>query len=315
MNPAKEPEGAPMYFCRGLSDDHLLAPDAACFSMRLPPKADNGGGLFGAGNSHANLSKHTRDYLDGLGVNDADTSAPSARLIWMHALAIGYSPAYRTENADGLRGDWPRIPLPAVRMVLENSAVLGQQVAALLDTETDVSGVTSGKITAVLKTIALISKTGGGQLDVAGSDLAVTAGWGHAGKAGVTMPAKGRLTERPYDESELAPIETEAASREVSTKTIRELLGTMTCDVYLNGAAYWRNIPSNVWEYYIGGYQVIKKWLSYRELELLGRALTPEEAREVTNMARRIAAIILLQPKLDENYRTVKAAAFDWPAK
>ena len=31
----------------------------------------------------------------------------------MHALAIGYSPAYLSENADGIRRDWPRIPLPA----------------------------------------------------------------------------------------------------------------------------------------------------------------------------------------------------------
>jgi hypothetical protein len=30
-------------------------------------------------------------------------------------------------------------------------------------------------------------------------------------------------------------------------------------------------------------------------------------------MARRIAAIILLQPKLDENYHKIKAAAFNWP--
>ena len=67
-----------------------------------------------------------------------------------------------------------------------------------------------------------------------------------------------------------------------------------------------------MWEYYIGGYQVIKKWLSYREDEILGRALKPEEAREVMNMARRIAAIILLQPKLDENYRNVAAAAAVW---
>jgi hypothetical protein len=41
----------------------------------------------------------------------------------------------------------------------------------------------------------------------------------------------------------------------------------------------------------------------------LGRALTPDEAREVTHMARRIAALILLQPELDQNYQTVKSAA------
>jgi hypothetical protein len=48
--------------------------------------------------------------------------------------------------------------------------------------------------------------------------------------------------------------------------------------------------------------------LSYREHELLGRPLTPDEAREVTHMARRIAALILLQPALDQNYATVKSA-------
>ena len=75
-----------------------------------------------------------------------------------------------------------------------------------------------------------------------------------------------------------------------------QLLGERTFDIYLNEVAYWKNIPAKVWEYTIGGYQVIKKWLSYREDDLLGRPLTPDEAREVMNMARRIAAIILLQP-------------------
>jgi hypothetical protein len=67
-----------------------------------------------------------------------------------------------------------------------------------------------------------------------------------------------------------------------------------------------------VWEYTLGGYQVNKKWLSYRERPLLGRSLTVEEARYVGEMARRIAAIVLLGPALDENYRAVKASTFDW---
>ena len=53
-------------------------------------------------------------------------------------------------------------------------------------------------------------------------------------------------------------------------------------DVYLNESACWRDIPAPVWDFTIGGYQVIKKWLSYREFALLGRALTPDEAREVS---------------------------------
>ena len=86
-------------------------------------------------------------------------------------------------------------------------------------------------------------------------------------------------------------------------------LGATTRDVYLNGVAYWANIPAKVWAYTIGGYQVMKKWLSYRERALLGRALTAEEVREVTHMARRIAAILLLAPALDANYRAVMGAA------
>ena len=71
----------------------------------------------------------------------------------------------------------------------------------------------------------------------------------------------------------------------------------------------------NVWEYYVGGYQVVKKWLSYREAKVLGRAIKPEEAREFMNIARRLTAIVLMQPALDENYRRVKAATYVWPAK
>ena len=42
--------------------------------------------------------------------------------------------------------------------------------------------------------------------------------------------------------------------------------------------------------------------------KLLDRSLTVEEARYVTEMARRIAAILLLSPALDANYRAAKQA-------
>jgi hypothetical protein len=90
-------------------------------------------------------------------------------------------------------------------------------------------------------------------------------------------------------------------------------LGETTNDVYLNDTAFWGNVPEAVWDYTIGGYQVMKKWLSYREQDLLGRALSLDEVREVTDMARRIAAILLLGPRLDANYRAVRDAAYPWP--
>jgi hypothetical protein len=90
-------------------------------------------------------------------------------------------------------------------------------------------------------------------------------------------------------------------------------LGETTLDVYLNDTAYWSNVPQAVWAYTIGGYQVIKKWLSYREKAMLGRGLKMEEAEYVTEMVRRIAALILLQPDLDANYEAVKADTWPWP--
>jgi hypothetical protein len=142
--------------------------------------------------------------------------------------------------------------------------------------------------------------------------LAVTAGWGHAGKGGVTMPGKGKLIERDY-----APEEIEAFNHppieEMMPEQILDCLGRTTFDIYLNDVAYFRNVPQKVWDYTIGGYQVMKKWLSYRESGLLGRSLTLDEVREVTNMARRIAAILLLTPRLDANYRAVCAATYPWP--
>jgi hypothetical protein len=62
--------------------------------------------------------------------------------------------------------------------------------------------------------------------------------------------------------------------------------------------AYWRNVPARVWDYAIGGYQVIKRWLSYREKALLGLGLTIDEAQEVSHTARRIAALVLLKEAL-----------------
>jgi hypothetical protein len=84
--------------------------------------------------------------------------------------------------------------------------------------------------------------------------------------------------------------------------------------VYLNNLAYWKNIPGRVWDYTIGGYQVIKKWLSYRERAILGRGLTMDEVHTVRDIARRIAAIILKEPALDADYAAVKSSIYPWPA-
>ncbi|HKN87302.1 MAG TPA: type ISP restriction/modification enzyme [Nitrospiraceae bacterium] len=141
----------------------------------------------------------------------------------------------------------------------------------------------------------------------------MTAGWGHAGKGGVTMPGKGKIIERDYTASEKDAMTRGAGTRGMTVEQAFAHLGQTACDVYLNDVAFWNNIPANVWNYTIGGYQVIKKWLSYREYGQLKRGLTTEEAREVTYIGRRIAAILLLEPALNANYHAVKATTYPWP--
>lgn len=310
------PEGVPFFIASSIGYQHSLNTDAYFVPMRIrafPKKRKDRRtrNMLEATQTTANLSDQARSYLRELSFGAPDADEHRASLVWMHTLAIGYSPRYLSENADGIRQDWPRIPLPDSKEVLLASAELGRQVAALLDTQSPVKGVTAGEIRSELRPIGVITRAGGGHLK--DSDLELTAGWGHVGKDGVTMPGKGKLVEREYSAAERKALLDGAKALGLSEKQLFAHLGDETCDVYLNDSAYWSNVPARVWDYTIGGYQVIKKWLSYREQKILGRALTKEEARYVQEMVRRIAAILLLEPALDANYETIKQHTFAWP--
>ena len=230
-----------------------------------------------------NLSDEAQAYLLSINATHDD--------LFHHAIAILHSPAYRSENQGALRQDWPRIPLPKLAAALKASNPLGREVAALLDIQHKVKGVTEAPFRKELQSIAVIERFDKAPINPDEGDLELTAGWGHAGLGNATMPGKGKTVRREY-----SPAEQHAISDATT------ILGQGTIDVYLNDRVYWRNIPAAVWEYTISGYAVIKKWLSYREKDLLGRSLTVEEARYVTEMARRIAALLLMSTSLDENY-------------
>ena len=53
-------------------------------------------------------------------------------------------------------------------------------------------------------------------------------------------------------------------------------------------------MPSSVSGYKLGGYQVLKKWLSYRESKVLGRPLRPGEVQHFAEVGRRVGAIVSL---------------------
>ena len=171
------------------------------------------------------------------------------------------------------------MPASAATEALAQSAARGRQLAALLDPDTPVPGVTTGTLRPDIATIAVPATVDG--RNMAGDDFALTAGWGHYGPGDAVMPGQGRVVERDYTANERSALG-EAAG----------VLGQTTFDIYLNGNAYWRNVPPAVWRYKLGGYQVLKKWLSYRERGVLGRALLPEEVLYFAEVARRIGAIV-----------------------
>ncbi len=261
-----------------LADHHLFESNCGMFPLFLKREHSKK-------DRDSNLTETAFQYI-----RDTDTD-PQA--LFHHAIAILHSSAFAEQNLTALRYSWPRIPLPKRGKILKSSSQLGLQVAALFDMEMATPDIGSS---ALLKRLAVFTRNSGPKPRP--DELDLTANWGHAGKGGVCMPGKGKIVSRKADD----PAQVKA-------------FGEETLDIYLNDVAYWKNVPKPVWDYTIGGYQVIKKWLSYREKAILGRGLTVEEAWYVSEMARRIAALILLQPELDANYEAVKADTYPWPAE
>ena len=227
-----------------------------------------------------NLGIEAANYLRCLSANVED--------LLHHVVATLHDRAYREANAGALRMEWPRIPLPGwpdgkaegAAHALAESAARGRELARLLDPDAHVPGLTEGT-RSEFKAIAVPSTVEGNSMS--GDDFVLAAGWGHYGSGEAVMPGQGRIEQRRYTAEEIHAL-----------GAAKSVLGNSTFDIYLNDNAFWRNIPAAVWNYKLGGYQVLKKWLSYREHKVLGRALKPDEVGYFANVARRIAGILML---------------------
>ena len=230
----------------------------------------------------ANLSATAQRYLERLGLGVED--------LFYHVLSVLHDPDYRVSNAGALCMEWPRIPLPgwtegkaddvgSSKKILMRSAARGRKLGALLNSDTPVAGVTHAPLRPEIAVIAVPTTIRGRNMK--GEDFSVTAGWGHYGSGDAVMPGHGRTIEREFSEDECAAMGDALPA-----------LGSTTFDIKLNNSAFFRNVPSAVWNYRLGGYQVLKKWLSYRERQILGRPLRVEEVQYFADVARRIAAIL-----------------------
>ena len=150
-----------------------------------------------------NLSPAAQRYIRQINASVED--------LFHHVLAILHDPAYHEANAGALRMDWPRIPLPGwpdgdaseAAETLARSAALGRELAALLNPETPVPGVTTGTLRSDIATIAVPAMVDGHNM--AGDDFALTVGWGHYGQGKVIMPGQGRVGKRDYTATNAPP--------------------------------------------------------------------------------------------------------------
>ena len=280
---ATEPQAV---FVQLMGSHHLIERGANMFPAWL---RDDGIENGDNGERRANLSDTGQRYLDRLGLGVED--------LFHHVLATLHDPAYREANAGALRMEWPRIPLPdwpdgeaeGAADALARSAALGRELAALLNPDTPVPGVTQAPLRPEIAPIAVPATVDGHNM--AGDDFALTAGWGHYGQGDAVMPGQGRVVERPFTPEECAAMGDTLPA-----------LGATTFDIHLNDRAYWRSVPAAVWTYRLGGYQVLKKWLSYRERDILRRKLKANEVQYFTDTARRIAAILCLADSADKSF-------------
>lgn len=267
----------PPLVVRHVSDINLLDSSARGFPLMLLPSENDPAAvqptLFAPtkpSGPQPNLTDFAKKYLARLKCEAED--------LFFHVIAVLHAPSYREENAGALRQDWPRIPLPKDAPTLRAGAALGRQITDLLDPETPVPGVTDLRVRLDLKGIGelTVAQRIGDKKPVE-PDLKIEARWGYAGQGGVVMPGPGKFTDGTRGKGYL--------------------------DIHLNATTRWKDVPEAVWNYTLGGYPVLKKWLSYREHALLKRPLTGDEAQSFTHQVRRIAAILALHEKLIGHYR------------
>lgn len=248
-----------------------------------------------------NLSEKIRKHLDGLGFKAPEQSEDTANLLWRHALAVLNTPAYLKENREALRLSWPRIPVPGLgddrsveeaKNLLEHSAALGHRVANLL-------AFADGQGERRIREVGhlFIDNSPVDPEDAGKQALAINADWGTKikGKGGAVRPRPGSVTERPYWPGEKDALQ--------AGSDLDAVLGDHAVDVWFNQSAYWSGVPVKVWEYAIGGRRVLSKWLSYREVSILGRPLHPEEVRFFGDMIRRLTELLLVGVELDWLWR------------
>jgi hypothetical protein len=206
------------------------------------------------------------------------------------AFAMLHAPSYQAEHRSALSADWAHLPIPKDRKLFDRLVFAGEHVTRLLDAARDAEDVMQAVLGAD-RLRALGPLTRSDKKQVRPDDLKITVTYWGGGK--------GRWKPRPFRTEELPAIDYGHA------------WGGQTGDLFLNEDAYFANVPELVWNYQLGGYPVLKKWLGYRQADRRdGNSLTDDERRWFRQIIQRIAALLALGPSLDVLYQDAAANAF-----
>lgn len=284
--PRKASETRPI-FATTLANLHVHERGSVVF-----PRETRGAGLLA--DRDANLPEATwrvlRDHFRLKGDRRDEAARALVGKLFRVAFAILHAPSYQAEHKSALSADWAHLAIPKDMKLFDRLAAAGEQVTRLLDAERDAADVIKAVVGSDgARALGALKRTGGKQ--VRPDDLKITVTYWGGGK--------GRWKPRPFLAEELPATE------------YGDAWGERTGDLFLNDDAYFANVPELVWNYQLGGYPVLKKWLGYRQADRRdGKPLADDERRWFRQVIQRIAALLALGPSLDNLYQETAANAF-----
>ena len=115
------------------------------------------------------------------------------------------------------------------------------------------------------------------------------------------------LLESPELDSPSARFEGEGDNHVAGKKSDGFAYDPDTASIGINATQRFAPIPPALWEYRIGGYQVLEKWLKDRK----GRRLSTDDIQTYCRIATALAKTIEIQAELDELYPAVEENLLD----
>jgi Type ISP C-terminal specificity domain len=284
--PRKDSETRPI-FATTLANLHVHERGSVVF-----PRETRGDGLLA--DRDANLPEPTwrvlRDHFGLKGERRDEAARALVGKLFRVVFAILHAPSYQAEHKSALSADWAHLPMPKDIRLFDRLVAAGEQVTRLLDADRDAGNVIKAVVGADrARALGPLKRADAKQ--VRPDDLKITVTYWGGGK--------GRWKPRAFMAEELPAIE------------FGDAWGERTGDLFVNDHAYFANVPEQVWNYQLGGYPVLKKWLGYRQADRRdGKQLTDDECRWFRQIIQRTAALLALGPSLNALYQDAAANAF-----